>query len=160
MAFRSPFDEPSGNPRQYPKCGNLSNKTVRWLVEWAWVTKKFNPYVEIPGDIIKELSPYKPNKTVVLFRAVTYPEDEKRRLYRSFTYEYDMADNILLGYEDDKNYKNMYILVILAKPKDIIVDFTKLPCPDEFINEVIIKKSDDILELKRIPVDVINSWGE
>ena len=129
---------------QTKKAKRLSAKTMRWLHEWMWGST----YPAIPRSVLDEVAPYRPTTPVNVCRYAEDVKTEHKKYLRSFSYDRELVDFMLEVNETGKVYCDVF------DPKNIVVDFTRLPGWEkgEFLNEVIVSRGDrELLASKRKP---------
>jgi uncharacterized protein YkvS len=128
------------NKNDYPKNNPLSDKTHQFLIKWTWNTKFFEYYrshgiQSIDKDIIDELSKYRPEHEVRLYRIINDIHSELKHKNKLKSY----CKNIktALGMMDDVTN---YMDVRWFKPNQILVDTTLIPNFNnlDLIEEVIV----------------------
>jgi len=111
----------------YPKNNPLSHKAHSFLVNWSWNDKFLKHYQnngvkEIDPEIVKELSKYKPNTEVTLYRVIYDLKGElkySKNKLKSYCRNLDTA----LGMMNDPGYME----IKTYKPEKILVDTTLIP---------------------------------
>ena len=110
----------------------ISDSAKKFLDDWTWTKNK----AILTPEIEKELSKYKPTESVLLYRA---EEIGTQKPLQSWTYEKGFAETIV-----DENPNKYKLISKKVNPEDILVDFTKLPNAEDYINEVIVKEPSPI----------------
>jgi len=118
---------------------SLQKKAYNWLTAWTW---KKGRIPDPSREIIVYFSPYKPKTKVLLYRAERYGYDISRATnptYVSFTHQKGFAEFMV---ESRKQQGKRYrIIKRTIYPRDILVDVTKLPFAEDFVDEVIVKRT-------------------
>lgn len=157
-------------PKPIPKELELSERTKKWITKWLWGEPSKDIKLIPSEEIIKEILKFKPTNPVMLYRVAPIKELPKQLV--SYTYSKEYADVMVENAEIEK--KKVKLIKRLVYPKEILVDFTRLPLKIqeelETVNEVVvargkmkevIAKIEELIEYKKeIPKGLENLIGK
>jgi len=142
----------------------VSQEVIKFMDKWTFDPDKAT--LNIIPKIERELSKYKPTKSVKLYRAQKI--GDKLNRYTSWTYKKEMALSMIgMPVKDfGPRKKNQEVISKTISPKDILLDFTKLPekVRKNYLNEIIVKPIEKLkptekpvkkkVQIKKIPTKI------
>ncbi|RLC34488.1 MAG: hypothetical protein DRZ76_02605, partial [Candidatus Nealsonbacteria bacterium] len=144
------YNQATKGIKEIKKLGGISDTRVpkgiseiafRWLDAEQGSPEK--AYKLLTPEIEKELSKFKPQKPVRLYRAQKI--GSMRKGFTSWTHNRELAEAIA---EHQKGYN---VISKIIKPEDILVDLTKVPEGNEhFLDEVIVKTMEGVKGVKPV----------
>lgn len=119
----------------------LSRRARAWLNAWAYSRAGLR---QIPSlDLYREFARYRPASSVTLYRGVTdTPRAESEKALKSYTYERGLAEAI--------TSEGGRVETRRVYPSEVLVDFTRLPAAEQFVNEVIVMSPPLTREYRRL----------